>query len=177
VNELKKDAYLLVDGYNIIHAWKKLKKIADDSMEAARDKLLEILSNYAGVRSENVIVVFDAHLVKGGVGSVLIYNNIEVIYTHEAETADSYIEKTSRSLARSAIVRVATSDNLEQMIILSGGAYRVSAREFQEEVRSVEKSIRERIELNRPVKNNELIANLDKETAAWMEKLRRGQEI
>lgn len=178
VRDLKKsDAYLLVDGYNIIHAWAKLKKIAEYSLEAARDKLLQILSNYAGVRSENVIVVFDAHLVKGGVGAVLRYNNLEVIYTQEAETADSYIEKTSRTLAKTSSVRVATSDNLEQLIILSGGAYRISAREFQDEVRSVEQRIRETIAMNRPVKNNELISNLDKETAEWLEKLRRGHEL
>lgn len=168
---------MLVDGYNIIYAWGKLKKIADYSLEAARDKLLEILSNYAGVKGEHVIVVFDAHLVKGGIGSVLKYNNIEVIYTHEAETADSYIEKATRTLAESYAVRVATSDNLEQIIILSRGAYRISAREFQEEVRSIEQKIKKDIESKRPVKNNELISNLDRETAEWMERIRRGQEF
>ena len=172
----KSESFLLIDGYNIIYAWSKLKKIAEYSLEAARARLLSILSNYAGVKDEQVIVVFDAHLVKGGTGSVMKYNNIKVIYTQEAETADSYIEKSTKILAKEYRVRVATSDNLEQIIILGQGANRISAREFEEEVRGVEQKIRQKIERDRPVKNNELISNLDKETAEWMENMRIGKK-
>ena len=174
----QQEAFLLVDGYNIIHAWPKLRKIVDYSLEAARDKLLQILSNYGGMNErQTIIVVFDAQKVKGGIGSVLSYDKVKVVYTQEAETADSYIEKAVTDLARHYTVRVATSDGLEQIIILSKGAYRLSANDLQEEVRAVERQIQEKIRQIKPVKNNELIANLDQKTAEWMEKMRRGHGL
>ena len=109
--------YLLVDGYNIIFAWKKLNKLAEDNIEAAKDALINMLCNYQGVKKMNLILVFDAYKVAGGQGSVEKQGGIYIVYTKEAETADSYIEYTTHVLSRDYNVTVATSDGLEQMII------------------------------------------------------------
>ncbi|NBI62736.1 GTP-binding protein [Clostridiales bacterium] len=126
--------YLLVDGYNIIFAWDELKALAKVSLDAAREALIEILSNYQGYRKCRIIAVFDAYKVKGGERRFETHDNIDVVYTKEAETADTYIEKATYEMAKKYYVRVATSDNLEQMIILGNGAFKVSAQEFQAEV-------------------------------------------
>ncbi len=168
------DEYLLVDGYNIIFAWNSLKKIADISLEDARDKLIDILGDYQGYKKTNLIIVFDAYLVKGGTERIYKYNDIYVVFTKEAETADNYIERTATSLKGKHKVTVATSDRLEQIIIMSRGAIRISARELEEDVRLAKKHIREKIEEIKPIKNNMLIDNLDSETAAWLEKMRHG---
>ena len=133
--------YLLVDGYNIIFAWDELREIARNSLEAARDRLIDILCNYQGFRQCELILVFDAYKVKGNTGSVEKIHNINVVYTKEAETADMYIEKTTHELGKKHRVRVATSDSLEQIIILAGGATRISADEFLHEVKDAEKAI------------------------------------
>jgi predicted RNA-binding protein with PIN domain len=125
------------------------------------------------MKKMNLILVFDAYKVSGGTGSVMRYGNIYVVYTKEAETADNYIERTTTLLSREYNVRVATSDGLEQVIIMSKGAVRVSATEFYEEVKMQSKAITESLEQIKPVKNNMLIDNLDKETAAFLEQLRR----
>ncbi len=140
--------YLLVDGYNIIFAWDELKKAAQDSLEAARHLLMDLLCNYQGFQKNVVILVFDAYKVKGNPGSVEHYRNIHVVYTREAETADAYIERATYEIARDHRVRVATSDNLEQLIILGHGAVRVSAREFLEEVEAAEGRISDLISRN-----------------------------
>ena len=143
--------YLLVDGYNIIFAWDELKNLAKDSLEGARHLLMDLLCNYQGYQKCVVILVFDAYKVKGNPGSVEHYRNIHVVYTKEAETADAYIERATYEIARAnpdRRVRVATSDNLEQLIILGHGAIRVSAREFHEEVEAAEGRISEIIERN-----------------------------
>ncbi|MBR1736873.1 MAG: NYN domain-containing protein [Firmicutes bacterium] len=170
------DEYLLVDGYNIIFAWEKLKKISEHSLEDARDKLIHILSDYQGYRRINLIIVFDAHHVKGNPGSIVDYGNLFVVYTKEAETADSYIERTSSELNKHKYsVRVATSDGMEQIIIMGNGAIRVSARELELDVKAAKKSVRKRIEDIKPIKNNTLMSNVDKETAEWLEKMRRSK--
>ena len=138
--------YLLVDGYNIIHAWEDLKKLTLDSLDVARDKLIDILCNYSGYTGCETIVVFDAYKVKGSRGEVEKINNINVVYTKEAETADMYIEKVSRKLSVNNRVRVATSDGLEQLIILGAGALRVSAESFKKEVDDAILKIREMID-------------------------------
>ncbi len=138
--------YLLVDGYNIIFAWDELKKAAEDNLDLARNMLINTLCNYQGFRQCNLILVFDAYKVKGSVGEVEKVNNITVVYTKEAETADTYIEKATHDLSKEHRVRVATSDNLEQTIILGNGAYRISASEFYDEIKRTEKAIRELIE-------------------------------
>lgn len=138
--------YLLVDGYNIIFAWENLNKLAKDNLEHARNKLIDILCNYQGFRRCELILVFDAYKIKGGTRNIEQVHNISVVYTKEAETADMYIEKVTHEIGRERRVRVATSDNLEQVIILGNGATRVSANEFYNEVTAVEKAIREIIE-------------------------------
>ncbi len=134
--------YLLVDGYNIIFAWDELKAIARESLESARQRLIDILSNYQGFRKCRMIVVFDAYRVKGGKETVTEEHGVSIVYTKEAETADMYIEKVTHKLSRDHRVRVATSDGLEQIIILGNGAYRVSAEEFRREIAETEKEIR-----------------------------------
>ena len=141
-NEPKKE-YLLVDGYNIIFAWEELNELAKASIDAARNKLMDILSNYQGFSGCTLILVFDAYKVKGNQGEVQKYHNIYVVYTKEAETADQYIEKTTHEIGRKYKVTVATSDALEQVIVMGQGAYRISARDFYEEVERTEKQIRE----------------------------------
>ena len=137
--------YLLVDGYNIIHAWDDLRAAAREDLDGARSRLIDRLRNYQGWKKCNVIVVFDAYRVKGNPGSVEKAGDVFVVYTKEAETADMYIEKTTYALARERRehrVRVATSDGLEQMIILGHGAVRMPAAELEFEVRQVEAEIR-----------------------------------
>lgn len=134
VTRVREDDYLLVDGYNILFAWDELRAIADKDINAARETLLNQLSNYQSVRKCNIIVVFDAYKVKGGVGSVERLYGLDVVYTRESQTADAYIEQTSYDLAKKHHVRVATSDGLEQMIILGHGAERISATELHWEV-------------------------------------------
>lgn len=137
--------YLLVDGYNVIFAWDRLKEISKENIDGARNALINILCNYQGYKKCEVIVVFDAYKVKGS-REVEKIDNINIVYTKEAETADMYIEKTSHTLAKKHKVRVVTSDALEQLIILGGGALRVSSREFQAEVEQLESEIRQIIE-------------------------------
>ena len=141
-----KEEYLLVDGYNIIFAWDELKALAAENLEGARTKLMEIMCNYQGFCGCHLILVFDAYKVKGNPGSVEQFHNISVVYTKEAETADMYIEKTTKEIARKKRVRVATSDGMEQIIILGHGATRISARAFQEEVKRVNDRIAEEVE-------------------------------
>ncbi len=131
-----------MDGYNIIFAWDDLKAIAQDSLENARRRLLDILCNYQGYKRCVVIVVFDAYKVPGSPGSVEQYHNIHLVYTRESETADMYIERVTHEIGKNRRVRVATSDGMEQLIILGHGAMRVSARMFREEVDEVEREIR-----------------------------------
>ncbi len=133
--------YLLVDGYNIIFAWEELEAVARRDIGAARDMLAHILVNYQGFRQCVVILVFDAYKVKGNPGSVDRKNGIYVVYTKEAETADAYIEKTTYDLGREHRVRVATSDGLEQLIILGHGALRLSAQSFKAEVEQTQGEI------------------------------------
>ena len=140
-----REDYLLVDGYNIIFSWDELRELADDNLDSARTKLLDIMCNYQGYRKMTVIVVFDAYRVKGKTREVMEYNNIHVVYTKEAETADQYIEKTVHKLGGNHNVTVATSDALEQIIIFGQGAVRMSAAGLLAEVRAVEKEIRENI--------------------------------
>lgn len=155
--------YLLVDGYNIIYAWEELSAIARDNLDAARKNLCDLLSNYQGFRKCRVIVVFDAYKVKGGQGSVEQYHNIHVVYTKEAETADSYIERATYQLGRENRVRVATSDGPEQLIILGHGALRVSASAFREEMEQAEGNIHAILsQNNRPQKQSAVRTALER---------------
>ena len=156
--------YLLVDGYNIIFAWDELQRLAAQDIAAARGALIDILANYQGFRKCRVIVVFDAYKVKGNPGSVQTVHGVKVVYTKEAETADTYIERATYELRRERRVRVATSDGPEQVIILGHGALRVSARAFHAEVEAAEGQISAVLQslVNRPrsertVRNNATI--------------------
>ena len=168
--------YLLVDGYNIIFAWEDLKELAASNIDGAREKLMDILCNYQGFKKCTLILVFDAYKVKGNPGSVETYNNIHVVYTKEAETADQYIEKTVHEIGRKYRVTVATSDQLEQVIILGQGGRRMSARELLEDVIEVRQQIRETAREKRSSEKNYLFDHLDEETAARMERIRLGEE-
>ena len=140
--------YLLIDGYNIIFAWDELKELANESLNDARLLLINRVANYQAMKKNNVILVFDAYKVKGNQREVETVHGIKVVYTKEAETADSYIEKTSQKLIKNYRVRVATSDSLVQMIIFGSGAERVSAREFVAELEKTEEDLRKFIEEN-----------------------------
>ncbi len=139
------EKYLLVDGYNIVFAWEELNRLAAESIDAARGRLMDILCNYQGYRKCTLILVFDAYKVKGNIGQMYDYHNIHVVYTKEAETADQYIEKLAHRMGDKYDVTVATSDGLEQLIIRGQGCKLLSARDFYEEVMRVEEEIRDRL--------------------------------
>ena len=136
-------SYLLVDGYNIIFAWEDLRELAQTDIMAARDRLIEILAEFAGFRREHLILVFDAYKVRGGRGEIQHVSGIDVVYTKEAETADLYIEKAAHELSRKYTVTVATSDSVEQVIIFGTGALRMSARNLLEEILRTKESMTE----------------------------------
>ena len=136
-NKKNEKKYLLVDGYNVIFAWKELNELAQVNLDGARLKLMDIMSNYQGYKQCELILVFDAYKVKGNIGEVSKYNNINVVYTKEAETADTYIEKVTNEIGKKYQVTVATSDRLEQMIVLSRGAVRMSSNELLQDVMAV----------------------------------------
>ena len=167
--------YLLVDGYNIIFAWDFLKELAEVNLEAARGKLMDILCNYQGFSGVTLIVVFDAYKVKGNPGEIFKYHNIHVVYTKEAETADQYIEKTTHELGHKHQVTVATSDSLEQVIVMGQGARRLSASDFREEVEQAEQEIRRINRERRQNGKNYLLENADDETAELLENVRLGK--
>ena len=173
--QVKEKEYLLVDGYNIIFAWEDLKELSEINIEAARMKLMDILSNYQGYKKQTLILVFDAYKVPGNVGEVQKYHNIHVVYTKEAETADQYIEKTVQEIGKKYHVTVATSDALEQMIILGQGAQRISAKGLLEEILTVNQEIRNE-HLNRPQSaSHYLFESLPKEMAELMDEVRLGR--
>lgn len=163
---------MLVDGYNIIFAWPELRKISEDDLEAARIRLADILCNYQGFRKNEVILVFDGYKSKGNLGSVIHYHNIDIVFTKEAQTADQFIEAVSWQMARDYQIRVATSDGLEQMIILAQGASRMSARELQKEIELANKDIKEIYEKKKDKSRNRLMDNLSPEMAELLEKMR-----
>ena len=169
----RRSEYLLVDGYNVIFSWNNLRKIAEVSIEDARIKLLDILCDYQGYKQITVIAVFDAHQIHGGAGSAEAYNNIRVVFTKEAETADNFIEKTTAALAKHDKVRVVTSDYTEQIIIIAQGAIRISANDFRREIDDLHSEAQKKFLNNKPVKKNPLINLLDEKTAQLLEDMRR----
>lgn len=171
-----RDEYLLVDGYNIIFSWEELNELAKVNVESARTKLMDILSNYQGYKKMNLILVFDAYRVEGGQGSVQKYHNIYVVYTKEAETADQYIEKTVHAIGRKYNVTVATSDALEQVIILGQGGRRMSAHDLEEEITAMRREIREQYTEKRPEGKNYLFDHLNDEMSDLMEDVRLGKK-
>ncbi len=167
--------YLLVDGYNIIFSWEELRELSEKDIGAARGKLADILSNYQGYRKCTLILVYDAYKVEGNPGEVMKYHNIYIVYTKEAETADQYIEKTVRRIAKDAAVTVATSDGLEQVIILGQGANRMSAPGLKEEIERTLAEVRGEHLGKKGSVGNYLFDYLDEETAEEIEKVRLGK--
>ena len=171
-----REEYLLVDGYNIIFAWDELRKLSETNVAGARGRLADILCNYQGWRQCTLILVFDAYKVEGNPGEVMKYHNIYVVYTKEAETADQYIEKTVRKIARTADVTVASSDGLEQVIILGQGARRMSAAGLREEVEMALGEMREEYPSEKGGARNYLFDYLKEEDARELEKMRLGRK-
>jgi len=170
--------YLIVDGYNVIYANAALAAIAADSLDGARKQLADALCEFRALSRYRVIVVFDAHLVAGGEGSVQKYRNITMVFTKEAETADQYIERAAYKLSRSNVrdkITVATSDTLEQLIILAHGAGRISAEDLWKEIESTRQEMREKYVENRPIKKNPFESLLDPETAKKLDEMRYGK--
>lgn len=162
--------YLLIDGYNIIFAWQDLRELAVKDIMAARDKLIDLLVDFAGFRKEHVILVFDAYKVRGGRGEVIHVGGIDVIYTKEAETADLYIEKAAHELTKKYKVTVATSDAVEQVIIYGAGAYRMSAQNLLEELVLAKGMMREHYEKREGTRPGGLLAGMSEETAQALKK-------
>ena len=154
------EEYLLVDGYNVIYAWDDLKELAENNLDGARGKLMDILCNYQGIRKCHLIVVFDAYRVKGHATEITDYHNIHVVFTAEAETADQYIEKFAHENGRKYRVTVATSDGLEQIIIRGQDCLLISARELKEEIERANVLIRQEYQENRPKEKNHLLKEL-----------------
>ncbi len=172
----KEKEYLLVDGYNIIFAWEDLKALSEINLESARGKLMDILSNLQGALGCTLILVFDAYRVEGGTREIFQYHNIHVVYTKEAETADQYIEKTVHELGRRYQVTVATSDGLEQVIIMGQGASRLSAAGLRELVDVTGSELRKSIEQKPVGGKNYLFENLSEEVRGWIEEILAAEE-
>ena len=171
----RQEEYLLVDGYNIIFSWEELNEFAKENIHAACDKLMDILSNYQGYRKCTLILVFDAYKVEGHVEEIITYHNIYVVYTKEAETADQYIEKTVHRIGRQYQVTVATSDGLEQVIIMGQGAHRISAQGLKKEIEDTEKTAREEWHQRRQSSKTYLFDHMSEEMQEQMEKIRLGE--
>jgi len=166
--------YLIIDGYNVINAWDDIFDLKNDSLEECRLKLLNMVSNYQGYNKNLMIVVFDAHLAKGSQGKIEIFDNLTVVFTRENETADNYIERFVHKLGNTNIIRVVTSDYLEQTIVLSNGGIRMAPRELKEEIYKANRSMGLAA---KPVTNkaNTIMSNLKPELLEELEKIRRSK--
>lgn len=167
--------FLFIDGYNIINAWSQLRDLNNVGLEASRNKLIELMAEYQSYTGIKVIIVFDAHMVKGNTGKKDKVLNVSVVYTKEDQTADSYIEKSIYKMANNKkLVRVATSDWAEQQIVLGRGAARISARELEIEVKRVKKSITKKKETLSITNTRETIEDvIDIEIVKKLQKLSR----
>jgi len=167
--------YLFVDGYNIINSWEKLKELSKLSLEVAREELIEIMSEYQIYSGIKIIIVFDAHLVKGNSGTIDNVKGVKIVYTKENETADQYIEKILDDIGRVKRVRVATSDWMEQQIILGRGGTRISARELELEILDQKRTMR-RKRKREDLKGEILMGRLDEETLRKLDMWKENQE-
>ncbi|MFO7160115.1 MAG: TetM/TetW/TetO/TetS family tetracycline resistance ribosomal protection protein [[Clostridium] cellulosi] len=171
IKKENKEEYLLVDGYNIIHAWPELKDLADENMDGARMKLIETLSNYQGYRKCQIIVVFDAYRVERHVEEAIDFNNIHIIYTREAQTADQYIERFSHNNKKKYSITVATSDALEQLIVRGAGCSLLSANELKAEIEKTDRRIRQEYRQINDENRNYLKDTLPSKTKREMEEM------
>lgn len=167
---------VFVDGYNVINSWSELREMKEHSFEAARQKLIDYLQNYATYKGYRVIIVFDAHMVVGSLQKRdKISDNLLVVYTKEGETADSYIEKAVDNIGRKKEVFVVTSDSLEQQLAFQRGASRISSIEFYFEVKDAEDKIKVGIKKKYSEKRNLLEDRIEKDVLEKLEKIRRGR--
>ncbi len=171
-----KEEYLLVDGYNIIYAWPELKELVDDNMDGARMKLLDSLCNYQGIRKCRIIVVFDAYRVEGHLEEAADYQNVHVVYTREAQTADQYIEKFAHDNRKKYNIAVATSDGLQQVIIRGAGSSLLSARDLKAEMEAANEIIKREYEENRRMDRNYLEDALSPEAKRHMKKITKKED-
>lgn len=167
--------YMLVDGYNVIFAWDSLRELAEQNIDAARDRLMDILVNYSSYQKYTLILVFDAYKLKGHTTEIMEYHNIYVVYTKEAETADRYIEKTAHEIGHKYRVTVVTSDGMEQVIIRSAGCILMSSKELFEDVQRVEREIRKEHIESQMSKKNLLFDQLSDEMKQKLEDIRLGK--
>lgn len=167
---------LIVDGYNVINAWPELINLKEQSLEHARDKLVDILAGYGAYKGLNVMVVFDAHEV-AGVEKIEVQKKVELVFTKEGETADSFIERTVYGLEKwDQRVYVVTSDWAEQQAILWAGAYRISARELYNDYQRTAKDIRTQFtEKVTNTSRHELEGRLRVDVLKQLDKIRHGQ--
>lgn len=166
--------YLIVDGYNIINSWRELNELKNKDFAGARDKLVDILSDFQGITGAKTVLVFDAGNVKGGLENRQVVGDIDIIYTQQGETADSFIEKLVGRLPPGSNVLVATSDWAEQQIVFGKGAYRLSARDLYEKVKEA-RLHREKYASTGSREPVDLYSNLDEDTKDYLEKLRRSK--
>lgn len=165
--------YIVVDGYNVIHAWPELVKLKNDSLEHARDRLVDMLADYAGFSGDRVVVVFDAHRVKHNTERSEVINGVQVLYTREEETADSLIERLVGEMPRDGYIRVVTSDWEEQRIIFGRGAYRMTPGELYERLRRAKKESQQPFTSKNPTEGyleNRLTGNLRQLFEQWRRK-------
>ncbi|MBN7773615.1 translation factor GTPase family protein [Clostridium aminobutyricum] len=166
-----KEEYLLVDGYNVIYAWDELKELTEGNMDSARMKLLDILSNYQGIRQCQIIVVFDAYRVQGRREELIDYHNLHIVYTKEAQTADQYIEKFAHDNQKKYAITVATSDGLQQLIVRGAGSALLSARELKIEVEAASERLKMKYEEMQGITRNSLGDSLSEEAKNQMDEL------
>lgn len=166
---------IFVDGYNVINSWPQLRDMKNYSYEAARAKLIDMLQSYAAFKGWNIIIVFDAHMVKGSLEKKERLGNLMVVFTKEGETADGYIERIVNNIGRTSEVYVVTSDSLEQQIIFQRGAVRVSSIEFYYSVVNDSNKLVKKYESRYSSNRNLLEENIDKESAQKLEKIRRSK--
>lgn len=166
---------LLVDGYNMLGAWKELRPLRDKNFEDARDRLIQLMAEYKAATGWRVIVVFDAHLVSG-TEQLYIQHAVEVLYTRKNETADERIEKLTNELkGRKVQIHVATSDMTEQSVVFGQGALRKSARELEIEMQIIQSKISSKVRSTQSEKPSSRI-QLSKDVELMFEKWRRGME-
>lgn len=165
--------YLLVDGYNIINAWKDIFNLETEPLEECREKLLYMLSNYEGYKKIKIIAVFDAHMVEGSKEKIESYDNIAVVFTGENQTADNYIERFVYKYGNESVIRVATSDYLEQSIVLRNGGARMTPGELRKEIEDARKNMMKDSRKNQFNTRNTVMSNIKPELVEILEKLRR----
>ena len=170
MNEVR---YLFVDGYNVINSWEELRQLKDTDLEEARYKLIDMMIEYVTLKGLETYVVFDAHYVKGSFEKREKYKNINIVYTKEGESADCFIEKNIKDMAKKGVVAVVTSDYLEQRIIFQMGGIRITPNEFLSDIKNSKKIVKEKTTLKYTDKKNSLEQNIDEKTLRKLEKIRR----